>query len=235
MTLDEFNKTNNALRNEWFASYGGDAGDHDFIYDGATDPAQWLASPWRIMCLLKEAHGGGRWNHAEGIKEGGGMLKVGGTAKQATHYRMLEWLYAIETTLNHKPVDIEYERMNDYTNARQTMMRSAWVNIKKADGEAQSNNNDLTQVVKRDAMFLRRQLDLLNPKIILCGNIYGIVQGELFPDGQPVVGTASGFSSRQNNGRIIMNWFHPAARKNKDATYKEIISEVESLQKMKLL
>lgn len=233
MKLEAFIKANDALYEEWFAFYGGQAGDNHFIYDGATDPAQWLASPWKIMCLLREAHGGGVWNHAERIKECGGMLLVGSNANPATHHRVLEWLYAIESTLNRQPLDMENERRNDYPNARQTMMRSAWVNIKKANGVSSSSSKDLSQVVRRDAVFLRRQIDLLRPKIILTGNIYGIVRGELFPDSQHADGTASGFSFQQSNGRIIMDYFHPT-RQSKES-YKEIIREVESIQRMGLL
>ena len=223
MTENEFRQRDLLLREEWFNSYG--KLDADFIYDGATNPALWIASRWRIMCLLKEAHGGGCWNHAEAINEHNGLLRVGGTANQATHNRMVEWLYAIESTLEQKPADVENDRTRNYTEARETMMRSAWVNIKKSDGVAYSNNNDLHQVLKRDAPFLRRQIELLSPRFILCGRTFGIVKDELFPNCERIPNTK--FSYRQGQGRIIFDYYHPARQSRE--SYKDFVEEVKKL------
>ncbi len=213
------------MREEWFNSYKNP--DIDFIYDGATDPTLWIESRWRIMCLLKEAHGGGKWNHAEAIKEADGLLRVGGTANQATHYRMIEWLHAIECTLDQADPNIEKDRKEDYREARKTMLRSAWVNIKKANGVATSDYDDLNHVVKKDARFLRQQIDLLSPRLILCGNTFGLVKDELFPGYKRIPGADCSY--HQGQDRIMIDYWHPA-RKSKDS-WKPLVEEIRSIRK----
>jgi len=146
ITAEELMQANQILKDEWFCSFRED--NIDFIYDGATNPAEWIKSPWRIMCLLQEAQGGGHWNHAEAINSDNGLLRVGGTANQSVPNRMVEWLYAIESTLEGVPIDVETDREQDHCEARKTMLRSAWVNIKKVNGLPYSDNNNLYKSIK---------------------------------------------------------------------------------------
>jgi hypothetical protein len=223
MTTHDFIEADRKLHAEWFASYG-DA-DIDFIHDGATESERWLSSPWRIMCLLKEAHGGGQWNHADAILKDDGLLRVGGTANQAIHYRMVEWIYAVEATLTGAPFSIESDRSDNYRGARATMLRSAWVNIKKANGIAYSNNSDLNAVVRRDGDYLRRQVSLLAPKIVLCGYTFGLVRESLFPDAAKISDTE--FSYCTANGVIIIDYYHPG-RKSRES-YVPLVEEVSRI------
>jgi hypothetical protein len=224
MTTAEMIQNDTVLQREWFSSYESDQ--IDFIYDGATVPDQWVKSPWRIMCLLKEAHGGGVWNHAEAIREDGGLLRVGGTANQAVHYRMVEWLAAIESSLEGAPIDIEADREEDYPKARATMLRSAWVNVKKVDGLPYSNAGDLHTVATRDADFLKRQMDLLNPRVIVCGATFGIVREILFPGSERIAGTE--FSYRSPSGIVLIDYGHPG-RKARES-YQPLIEEIKCIQ-----
>lgn len=224
MTTAEMVHNDSALRSEWFHSYEND--EIDFIYDGATDPAQWHESPWRIMCLLKEAHGGGVWNHAEAIRKDGGLLRVGGSANQSVHYRMVEWFAAIESTLAGAPLDVEADREQDYAQCRETMLRSAWVNIKKVDGLPYSNASDLHAVTVRDARFLTRQIELLNPRVILCGATFEIVRDTLFPEAEPIAGTEFSYLSKQ--GIVLIEYGHPG-RKTRES-YQPLIEEVQRIQ-----
>lgn len=212
MTANEFKNLDRHLEHEWLASY--DNPEIDFIYDGATDPESWLESPLRVMCLLKEAHGGGQWNHAAGIFKDEGLLRVGGTANQALHYRMIEWLYAFESTLLGLSFNVEADRAENYPAARRTMLRSAWVNIKKADGIAYSDNGNLREVVMRDGDFLRRQIALLAPRFVICGYTYGTVQDVLFPGAQKIVGTE--FSYSTPDGLVVVDFYHPG-RKSRES------------------
>lgn len=224
MTPAEMIHNDSVLQSEWFSSY--ESGDIDFIYDGATDPQKWLESPWRIMCLLKEAHGGGRWNHADAIRKDHGLLKTGGTANQAVHNRMVEWLSVIESNLDDNCFDVEADRNQGHPRGRDTMLRSAWVNIKKADGLPYSNAADLHAVAMRDADFLKRQIDLLKPRVILCGATFGIVRDILFPDSEPIKWTQ--FSYLSHTGIVLIDYVHPA-RKARES-YRALECEVARIQ-----
>ena len=223
MTSVQFKADDRILEEEWFASY--ENSELDFIYDGATDPVKWLESPCKIMCLLKEAHGGGQWNHAAAILKDEGMLRVGGSANQALHYRMVEWLYAFESTLMGIPIDVETDRSEDYEACRLTMLRSAWVNIKKAEGTAYSDNGNLRAVAERDAKYLKKQISLLSPKFVLCGYTFGTVRDLLFPDAQKIAGTA--FSHITTSGMILVDYCHPG-RKARES-YKPLVEEARRI------
>ncbi|GEM_PF-1795721 len=221
--IERFESENRKLRMEWHQSYG--CNQVDFIYDGPTDSRLWFNSKYRILCLLKEAHGGGTWDHAEAIHTDLGLLRVGGTANQATHYRMVEWLYAIERTLNGQSVDIEEERRTDYPECRAVMLRSAWINIKKANGVSHSDANDLSIVVRRDHIFLKKQIDMLNPQIILCCATFEIARDPLFSNCARIQGTKFSYRSE---GRVIVNYRHPARASRE--TYMPLMEEARMLR-----
>lgn len=106
------------------------------------------------------------------------------------------------------------------------MLRSAWVNLKKANGVAYSDHDDLCSVVKRDAEFLRRQIALLDPRIIMCGYTFGIVRGVLFPDARKIDGTD--FSYFTTEGRLVLDYYHPG-RKSLES-YAPLIAELKRIQ-----
>ena len=58
------------MREEWCLSYG-DC--ESFIGDGPIDPERWFNKGDRILCLLKEPHGGDHWDLAVNIREHGGL------------------------------------------------------------------------------------------------------------------------------------------------------------------
>jgi len=198
--MNDFEQANEQLWQDWLGSYT------SFIFDGPTNPEEWFHSKYRILCLMKEAHGGGVWNHAKGIRECKGLMKVSGSANQATHYRVVEWLYSLESTLEGKKVSIEEERRSNYPNCRNTMLRSAWVNIKKADGISTSRYNNLVDVVKRDGQFLIRQINLMAPRIILCCGTFSIVKNLLFPNVQKMPDTERTYCCDQY---LVVDYRHP--------------------------
>jgi len=222
--MQQFLSEDAKLRDEWRRSYGD--GYVDFIYDGPTDPARWFNGGERILCLLKEAHGGGVWDQAEAIRNDGGLLRVGGTASQATQNRVVEWLYAIDGALNGKRVDIDADRCAGYPEARAVMLRSAWINIKKAGGVSKSDADDLRGVVERDILFLRRQFKLLSPRIVLCCGTFDLAVDLLFPDHQMIRGTS--FSYRSGSV-IVIDFRHPARAACE--SYEPLIEEIERIRK----
>ena len=222
--LQQFFAENAKLREEWRLSYGD--GDVDFIYDGPTDPVGWFGGEERILCLLKEAHGGGEWDQAEAIRNDGGLLRVGGTASQATQNRVVEWLYAIDCALNGKRVDIGADRCAGYPEARAVMLRSAGINIKKAGGVSKSDADDLRGVVERDIRFLRRQFELLSPRIVLCCGTFNLVKDLLFPGLQKIDG--SEFSYRTGSV-VVIDYRHPARAACQ--SYEPLIEEIERIKR----
>ena len=219
---ERFPAENFKLRQEWHQSY---APCDDFIYDGPTDPDRWFIGKERILCILKEAHGGGVWNHADEIRDCGGLLRVGWPANQATHNRMVEWLYATECSLNEKHMNVEAERSSDYPEARAIMLRSAWINIKKANGVSHSDASNLRSIADRDMRFLNRQIALLSPRIVLCCGTFDLVGDLLFPDRQMIAGTTCSY---QSGSLVIIKYRHPLYAPRE--SYGDFFAEMERIK-----
>ena len=225
--LQNFLAENVKLHEEWHRSYDDCDG---FIFDGATDPELWLNGKERILCFLKEAHGGGIWNHADAIRDCGGLLRVGWPANQATHYRILEWLYAITSSLGEKPLDVESDRSSGYPEGKAIMLRSSWINIKKAKGISSSSAHNLRGVVEKDLLFLKRQLELLSPRLILCCGTFSLMCDLLFPSHEKIPGTTCSYKS---GDLVVIDYRHPARASRE--SYIPLIEETKRIKMAGLL
>lgn len=217
--LDTFISDDVKLNEDWRQSYGPNY--ENFIYDGAIDPSLWLASKTRILCILKEAHGNGHWNYAETTRNNGGLLRVKRPASQATQNRMVEWVYALDGSLSQEGADVEEDRRNGYKAAKSVMLRSALINIKKADGVSRSSAKNLHAVANRDAVFIKRQIKLLSPTIILCCGTFPFIARSILPDHSAIRGTQFSF---QSEGLPIIAVRHPGFASLQ--SYKPLAEEV---------
>ena len=211
MNKQEMETRSEKLKSKWKAERFDQKNDGCFVWDGIVDYAQWLENDTKLMFLFKEAfskNGETEWNIAtEGIAAHGGIFYVGNQANQAMQYRVAEWAYAVESAMNGKK-ELKHQdaTANNRENSRKAMLKSAWVNIRKIDGVARSNDKVLASIAQRDKHLLSEQIDLINPNIILCGGTFGIVEGTLFQNAERIKETEFCY---EWNGRLIIKFRHP--------------------------
>lgn len=199
-----------SLMLEWKETHSS-KGWHSFISDGAVNAAIYESSSPKICFFLKEAYSRSddeSWSLTEWLADGA-MTRMWGV--------VAEWSYGImhttKTSIPAKPTLTTSEK----TKLLQSL---AVVNVKKSNGNVQSDYDDLLRYAIADKDNLKRELDILNPDVIICGNnsslirlLYGASidrKGKVAPDGQ------LNYEFMQKNGftivgdQIIIDYYHPA-------------------------
>jgi len=225
----ELEERSEILKNKWKNERFDSLKHKCFVWDGIIDYSTWFQNDLKLMFLLKEAYskdGEADWNIAiDGVAEGRGIFYVGNQANQGMQNRIAEWAFGIESAMVGKEnITIEEALENDREKPRQSMMKSAWVNIQKIDGKSSSNIDNLLEVAKRDKDLLLEQLDLINPNIIFCGKTFEIIQPILFNGIKKIEETSFCY---EWNDKLVVNFRHPS-RASKE-TLLEIFNDIKKI------
>lgn len=223
-----------ALMVQWNAAHK-ERGMKCFISDGAVNAAAYEAAAPRICFFLKEAYSkdsDSDWSLTEWLS-GGAMTRMWGT--------VAEWAYGLSHTtalcIPKKP-QLSHEE-------KTALLRSiAVVNVKKSGGVSSSDYANLLEHAAKDQSFLRRELDILQPEVIVCGNnssllrlLYGasLSNGKVSQDGD----IPYHFMHRNGyaivEGKIILDFYHPANQYPAIMNYYTICSLYQQALKEKEL
>ena len=181
-----------------------------FISDGIVDKDCYENSSSKICFFLKEAYSKESdedWSLTEWLNNGA-MTRMWGN--------VAEWTYGItnttQTVIKPKPSLTKEEKS-------QIIRNISIVNVKKSNGFVQSNYEDLLKYANEDADFLRKELEILNPDIIVCGNnssllrvLFGatVHNDKVLDDGDIDIEfmRKNGYVIHEN--KIIIDFYHPA-------------------------
>ncbi len=170
-----------------------------FISDGIIDLEKW-GSHKKILLILKEAYGSDEdWSLTETIKNEwkGPKYKVWWTVSY--------WLYLLnKTTKDFVPL---FPKDNEIKECVEFLLSSAILNIKKSNGKSSSENDDLKKYVTSDKDFILKQIELINPDIILCGNTGQFLFPEIFSECNKIENTQWFYRWKE---RMIIDYWHPA-------------------------
>lgn len=201
-----------------------------FINDGFIDKKAWMNQTGVKICyFLKEAYHDENNDTPEHvlnwirncIKDKGpkGMWKKVSTWTQAIKSAELLEI----PVYNYKEID---------TNCKKRTREIAFVNIKKSNGLSHSDSEELLKLVedKQTAEYLKKELEIINPDIIVCGNTFKYLQKIL---GNELTGENPNekyFAFWKD--KIIINYYHPSSRTSQivnfyalSAIYKAAINE----------
>lgn len=119
------------------------------------------------------------------------------------------WTHAIkQAELLETPI---YNCKEIEENYKEITCEIAFVNIKKSNGESHSCFEELMALVNdtQTAEFLKKELEIINPDVIICGNTFSCLQKIL---GDEITGESSNekyFAFWKD--KIVINYYHPAA------------------------
>lgn len=135
--------------------------DNVFIRDGVVCPEQWFSQEVRPLFLLKEAYGGkDDWDLTDYLNSSQSAGKM--------WRRIAEWTNGLLHTTQSQVAP--YLSCPDYGTLGNDMLKKmAVVNIKKSSGKNASNVDELRGYAAFDHARLKRQLELCDPTIIVCG------------------------------------------------------------------
>jgi len=181
-----------------------------FVRDGIIDYKKWLQSK-KILVLLKEAYSAKdevvSWNLPDLIDNKEFVLNM-------PHFQMLSyWLYVIYSASNKIPLKKLTPEILD--KGYEYLLSSAIVNIKKSAGVSTSDKKDLIAWAEKDRDFLNKQIELINPEIILCGNTCDILLKKIFQERNYKDVYVSHYCFEYRDITIIDFW-HPARKKGRE-------------------
>lgn len=180
-------------------------GENVWIADGVLCPETWFLQPVRPLFLLKEAYGGQQdWDLRQLLLEGEG--RNGHLPK--VWQRVSSWAKGLlETTAEHlapyAPEECCKRPGNEY------LRQCAVMNLKKSGGRPQSDWKELEAYVAYDGEELRKQLRLIRPTVVVCGNTGRFLCALLnqWPPKNP-----HWFFSLSLDGQpfLVLDYYHPA-------------------------
>lgn len=175
-----------------------------FIKDGIIDPSKWKNAKRKVLFLLKEAYNAENpkdsWDLRYIIRE-----KWGEEPRYKLWKTIALWAYAVQNINNCKiPLFPDQEMLRKEVN--KAFFASAVVNIKKSSGEPSSEAENLARYIDSDSDLIFKQIKIINPDIIVCGNIWDLIK-HIWPDNKQISDMIY-----RNNDFIFIDFWHPANR-----------------------
>ena len=183
-----------------------------FIRDGIVSLKDWYEQTTPKVCyLLKEAYSD---------SEGFDLVQA---LRDRDPWRMWKkvavWTEAIFQAFGQcSAYDKERIQKNSWKNTDWI----AVINIKKSNGQSQSDDEELAAYAEADQDFLRRELDIIKPDIILCGNTGDCLRtilGDRWKDNETAM-TMFG----QWNGKLVIDYYHPASQFPQSISYYALMA-----------
>lgn len=144
-------------------------GNDFFNQDGIVNYNVWEQQTTKRICFfLKEAHQ--RDYHIWSLTEWLCNENGGAGAVQKMWHTVAEFTYGLlNTTANSIPPYADAKALSESEKSA-LLQKIAIVNVKKSEGKSNSKWADLIDYAKNDADLIRRELDIIDPDIIVCGN-----------------------------------------------------------------
>ncbi len=179
-----------------------------FFKDGIVDYEKWKDESFKILFLAKEAYTDEERNLdlREIIRDEAPFSKWQVVA---------QWIYAIKELKKNPeiipvfPSELEWENSND-------LLRSiAFVNTKKSKGASMSYEEDIIAYAMHDKDRLSKQIDLINPHLVLCNYTFYWSYKRIYPEDTITNYNESEYvyiHNRNGVDRIVIDFWHFANR-----------------------
>ena len=193
-----------------------------FIYDGIVNPAVYDACPLKVCFLMEECYFeesdfdsdptgiSHHWNKYISINGNHYSYDLVANLREERPWYMYHRVAYITKTIL-KELEAAYSN-------EAPLQSIAVLNMKKSDGVCPSDLAEIKSIVSQDRELIQKELELLDPDVIVCGRITDIcLQEKLFDtlgDIKEICSfkTNSGFQKAYRCGnKIIFDMWHPSA------------------------
>ncbi|MDD7456880.1 MAG: hypothetical protein PUK83_00380 [Clostridia bacterium] len=205
-----------------------------FVLDGILKPDEWAKQRVKLLFVLKEAYdssekqkvGLNAWDEMEWISKKTGIIN----GKNTTWRRIYQWTKAILEGKNYS--ELPKPNWDDGT-----LDKIAVINIKKFNGESRSENQNLIDHAERHSKELLRQIELINPDVIVCGYTCWLLDIVLGKENREIIRktksdllkykTRSLFKDNKKEV-IVIDFWHPACIKEENSLYENLVESYKS-------
>lgn len=216
MTRD-YPSSANDLFSRWRAS-STDFQDH-FVEDGIIDLARWEQAGERILFVLRETNGY-RGSMAALIYKACTTHPSSKLWDRPTFHNLGRWAYGLLHARDASLPSFDAAHANRKT----ALLACAFINLKKTMGGARATEA-VGNATARDAVFLREQIELINPHVVVCGGTYKAIKQHLYPNIRRVAPRV-----HEVGGRIFINAHHPSYLKKKTEMYDDVVGSYMRFQ-----
>ena len=186
----------------------------------------WEKAPKRVMFLLKDVNAGGDGPEDDNNIRGRNFKDT----TSRTYWNMSYWLYGLLKTIENGEVP---KFTFSHSEATQFFDDTpvAYVNCKKQAGTSSVSPSTLNYYIERDKKFIKEEIEILNPDIIICcawtessGNsIFEFVKNYVYQDIENV-NSYMYYCAKKN--KLVINAYHPTSTKIRDTEmYENIMSD----------
>lgn len=227
----EFKKDHENLMNEMHSRMNDQENERFIIEDGIHSPERYFQSDLRIAWMLKEPYDdnngtGGGWALYEMFDDENQYVRFSG-GHRATWHPITYVSYALQNGFL-RWGDMSYIR-NDHQ-MLEVLKELAFINAQKLPSLnlTRTNWNDLHNSIESYHDLLKRQIELLDPNVLIFGNTFHLYRKHLGLENIPLIEHGS-VKYIEHSGKIYIDAYHPSQRTVKREDYvNDIIDVVEN-------
>ncbi len=182
-----------------------------FNEDGIIDIDAWKKANRKILFLLKETN-----DYPGSISD---LIKISWDEFPKNVYRnCARWAYTLLNSSKNFIPSFADSEVNLEQLGKKTLYPVAIMNIKKLTGKPNADMEKIEQFAKSDSTYIQKEIEIINPEIIVCGNTFYMLQSHIYP---------ANFFKRLNGhhlvylggNRIYFDLCHPGAHFRSDILY----------------
>jgi len=200
------------LFDEWRALVEADAG--HFVGDGIVCEEGWRRATRKVLFLLKEPNGyDGKYGALnELLRKAAAPNSTSSMWDRPTFHNVGRWTYGL---LNYSGEVPDYVEANKA--CKTAVLGCAYINIKKSTGGARATK-EVEVHAEKYAEFLRRQVAIIQPDIVVCGGTYKMLKKYVYPSMVRVSHRVHQFEKL-----TFINAYHPGYVTKRAALYDQVL------------
>lgn len=172
--------------------------------DGIISPKDWENANLKVLFVLKEINQSDKKN---GINVATSISKAldnnkSNWWKKNVLRRVGRWAYGLTNYLEEVP-SFKAAR----SGGKKSTGNVAYINMKKSPGGAKTNMKKFDAHVREYAPYIKRQIELIKPDVVVLGGTFWPVKDHIFPELKRVCERI-----HLLNGTVFINAYHPAQK-----------------------
>lgn len=194
--------------------------DQCIVTDGVANEKEYLDSKYKILYVMKEVNSyqNGGWSLTEFLSNG---------AITQTWDNIARWTEGI---LNlEKDIDWEYLSKDNDLRRHKYLKKIASINLKKTPGRHTSIANEISMATKNNKDFIKKQVTLYQPNIIVCCGTSGLFVKYCIDSDFTWQMTSRGIKYMILDNTIIVSFSHPEARVADHYLYYALIDAIREI------
>lgn len=191
-----------------------------FNHDGVISKENWDSSGTKVLFVLKETNKA-KQNVVTAIHRAIEVKKSGWWRGKVLR-RVGRWAYGLQNYDGVVP-PLKDAKLNE----KNAIKSIAYINIRKTSGGVRTNKKPFDAHASEFAPFIRKQVELIKPDVVVLCGTYNQVKRYVFPELKKV-------SERVhvNEDVVFINAFHPAARKTSAMLYHQVLDNYHAYKNL---